>query len=859
MVRRRWGVAVWVSIAFAALLLLPSAAGAAFRSAPPVIAPRAGNTDITLSGLGPGLNNVPGFFAPAPFDPTKGYPPPGFNNGNGDGFTPATEYFAGIIYGTPVGGGATLQLYCIDIHTDTQIGYGYTLGQWGEANVPNVGYVAQVLDQFYPLHPDNPIFPAGWSDGQKAAATQATVWYFSDGFVLNSSSALFPVVQAMVADAISRGAVPAPGTPSLTITPSSVSGGAGSVLGPFTVTTDQSTAQVTATGATMYSNRAGTTLLGDGTTADVPSGQQIWLRSTAAPSTAVLSATATATVPRGNVYLYDGLAGPASAQKLILGATATLKTTVSATADFREAGSLVVRKTIAGPAAGSQGLVVIRLKCDDGVRRFPFIILPHARRGTRSRTYRDIVAGTTCTVIEAINGSVVGTKVVVIGGGQQATIPSGGTATVRIRDIYYHVGALLVRKIIGGPAAGQQGQITINSVCNGKGLTPDLVIPAGAPAGGDYTQLYHLIVPATCTVTETANGQTSTVSVVVEGSGQTVHVPPGKIVEADISDTYGLAPGQLEVMKYITGPLAGQQGQIVIHTVCDNTPLTPDFVIPPMATGLQQSQIYAGIPTPASCVVTETADGSTSSVSATVIGSPTTVSIPAGGAGAADVTDTYGASPGSLIVTKTITGPDAGDQGPVTIRVVCNGTALSPDFVIPAGTKAGSVSHSFDNIPAGSVCAATETEDGETATISATVTNNDQTVTVPAGEVVPVNVIDVYQRFGFASDDFGYLRVTKTIAGPAAREHGRIGILIDCGGPVYDFAFIIPAHSRAGSVSRAFTVPAGSVCTATEPTDGHTSTVAVAASGGKTVTVPANKTVTVHLTDIFTSTAPVTG
>ena len=65
---------------------------------------------------------------------------------------------------------------------------------------------------------------------------------------------------------------------------------------------------------------------------------------------------------------------------------------------------------------------------------------------------------------------------------------------------------------------------------------------------------------ATCTVTETADGHTPTVSVVVVGSGQKVTVPPGAIVDADISDTYGLVPGQLEVTKTITGSLAGQQG-----------------------------------------------------------------------------------------------------------------------------------------------------------------------------------------------------------------------------------------------------------------------------------------------------------
>ena len=68
--------------------------------------------------------------------------------------------------------------------------------------------------------------------------------------------------------------------------------------------------------------------------AAVPSGQKIWVRSTG-PSTVVLEATAEATVPTGNVYLYDGnTGGVTDAQHLILAKTATLKTTVQATAEF---------------------------------------------------------------------------------------------------------------------------------------------------------------------------------------------------------------------------------------------------------------------------------------------------------------------------------------------------------------------------------------------------------------------------------------------------------------------------------------------------------------------------------------------
>jgi Domain of unknown function (DUF5979) len=630
------------------------------------------------------------------------------------------------------------------------------------------------------------------------------------------------------------------------------------VLGPFTVATDAGHATVSATGGNMFSNRAGTVPIANGT--DVPSGQRIWVRSTGA-SAAVLQATSKATVPSGNVYLYDGNAGVNDAQRLILAQTATLTTTVRATAEFLPSGSLVVRKTIAGPAAGSQGRVVIHVVCDDGVSRRPLVIRPGTPAGTRSRTYRHILAGTVCTVVETSDGSTVGTDVVVTGDGQVVTIPSGASKTVEVTDTYHHVGSLLVRKTIAGPAAGQQGEVVIHSECNGTALGPDWVIPAGTPAGDQTRQYDHISVPAMCTVTETADGHTSTVSVDVEGSGQTVTIAPGEVAEADISDTYGLAPGQLEVTKTVTGSQAGQQGTVVIHTACNGTALTPDFVIPAGTPAGDRSQIYSGIPTPATCVVSETSNGQTGTVSATVDGAPHTTVIAPGGSGAAHITDTYGAAPGSLLVTKTIAGPRAGQQGPVTIHVVCDGATVSPDFVIPAGTPAGSVTHSFDDIPAGSACIVTETTDGATATVAALVAGSGQRATVPAGGVAPVNITDVYIRPIDTSDDFqppgGALRVTKTIAGPAAGEQGRIVVLVTCSGPLHDYVFTIPAHTAAGSVSRAFPdLRAGSRCSVTETADGHTGTVVVSSAGRRRAIIPARGTVTIHLTDTFSRRAP---
>jgi TQXA domain-containing protein len=861
LVRGARRVPVLLALAVAAMLLQAASAGATPRPAPRPPTQVRSNTELYWNGqLGPGQYNVPGFLPDGtlPVDPLDGYPA----SDPTSGFVSTTEYFAGIIHGQPTDGSPVVGLYCIDIRTDTFPNFGYALGTWDEANVPNVGYVARILDEYYP----NKSLPDPSDLNLSGAATQAAIWFFSDGFVVSESDPTLRAAVVGIVDHVkAEGPVMEPTAPTLTLSPSSANG-ARDVLGPFTLATDATDgATVTATGGTMYSNPAGTTTLGDGTTAShVPSGEHIWLRSSGPPNSVVLQATSKATVPTGNVYLYDGnTTGYEEAQKLILATKATLTTTVQATAKFLPFGSLVVKKTILGPAAGHQGRVIISVKCDDGVSRRPFVIRAGTHAGTRSRTYRHIEAGTICSVTETANGSTTSVRVIVIGDGKEATIQPGKSVTVRIVDIYGFVpGSLVVRKTIAGPGAGIQGEVTIHTVCNGRALRPDFVIPAGAHAG-DTTQTYHGIrAGSKCTVTETVDGHNNSTSVVVQGSGETVSVPAGDIVEADISDTYGLVPGQLEVNKTITGVAAGVQGPITIHTVCDGTALTPDFVIPANAPAGIQSHIYSNIPTPATCTVTETADGATSAVSVDVSGSPDTVQIAPGGSGAATITDTYGALPGSLLITKIIAGSAAGSQGPVTIHAVCNGVALSPDLVIAAGAGAGSRSQSFDGIPAGSLCTVTESADGGTATVTATVSGDGQSVTVPAGKVASAELVDAYESTpGVAPDvptgQSGFLRVTKTIAGPAAGQQGRIAILVACGGPLHTYAFIIPAHTRAGSASRVFpNLPVGSRCTVSEAADGHTSTVRVVASGAKKATISASGGRFVHLTDTFSVRAP---
>ncbi len=481
----------WRRLAFVAITILTLVAfdavpaAAVFRSARPAPASkltsrlaRGGSTQLTLTGTGPG-QGVDGYIAnpDSTFDPTAPgtqYPtsiPPDFSSQN--------EGFAGVIYGTPVGGGAALDMYCIDIRTDTYIGNGYVLGTWNDANVPGVGYVARILDEYYP----NTTAPTQKPDGthlteeQTAAAVQAAVWYFSDRFVLASSNALYTTVAAIANKVISEGPIATPTPPTLTITPSDLSGPTGSVLGPYTVHSTATTT-VTSIGANMYSDAAATHEITQG--AVVPDGQQIWLKSTGPPA-AELDATAVATVPSGNVYLYNG--GATLAQKLILAKTGTLESTVTATADFEAPGSLVVQKMITGAAAGHQGAVTIHTVCNSTPLTPDFTITAGAT-GTHSETYSNIPAGSVCTVTETVDGSTSTVDVDVTGSGQQVTIPSGSSVTATITNSYtYLPGSLTVNKVIAGAAAGSQGAVTIHTVCNGTALTPDFTVARGKARG----------------------------------------------------------------------------------------------------------------------------------------------------------------------------------------------------------------------------------------------------------------------------------------------------------------------------------------------------------------------------------------
>jgi hypothetical protein len=668
---KRW---LFVAGVMVTVLSVASAASAVPIPPPGITAGRGSDTEMTFTGLGPG-QGVTGFVADATnsFDPVSGYP----TTNPGAGFTPLSEGFAGVIIGTPSDGSAPIELFCIDLHTTTWPGLGYGFGEWSEANVPRVGYVARILNTFDWRNPAQ--FPLLTTDAQRAAAVQAAIWYFSDRYVLNTVDGLHDTVATIANAVIAAGPLNQPPPPSLTITPSTQSGPAGSAVGPFTITSTASTT-VTAIGANMFADAAATVPVPDGQT--VVSGTSLWLQSTGPPN-AVLSATAQATVPTGNVYLYDGNTGGVnSAQKLILAQTATLRTTVGALAVFQPPGSLVVTKTITGPAAAQHGPIVIVVTCNGTVVPPPLVI-PAGAPGPVSQTYSPIAAGSVCTVLETQDGHTPDVTARLTGSGTVVTIPPGGTATADLTDTY-DVGSLVVNKTITGAAAGQQGAVVISVTC-GQTALADFVIPAGTPAG-TTSQVYPQIPAGTvCTATETANGVTSAVIVTTQGSPQSLTIAPNGSGTLNLTNTYEPAPGTLVVSKVMSGTGAGQQSLVGLLVACDSPDLFT-FLIPAGTPAGEFPKSFSGIPAGSTCTVFEARDGSTAGIDVTPTGDRQQVVIPAGGTAAVQLTNTIVEALAPVpptTVPASLPRTGQGDSGGVALlALLCATTGLLLLFVV---------------------------------------------------------------------------------------------------------------------------------------------------------------------------------
>ncbi|MBP3037062.1 thioester domain-containing protein [Arthrobacter sp. zg-ZUI100] len=801
-------------------------------------------TDIVITSLGEGRRNVPGALPPLGTTwPINAYPtsiPAGYES--------ETVGFAGVINTQEVDGTTTAQMYCIDLRTSTRVGIGYENGTWDESNVPNIGYVNRILNTYYP----STDLPAGTNNNTKAAAVQAAIWFFTDGYVVNPTNNLYDTVASIVNSTIAAGPLEEPDAPDISITPASAEAPVTGVAGPYTVTSEADEITVTASaGFGLFADAAGTVPI----TNPVASGTQVWVRSEGGGTgPATFSARATVTVPTGSVYLYDGATpGLDAAQKLILADTRELSSAATATANFFEVGALTVTKSIEGPAAGSQGAVVISIDCGPGYQ-FTFNIDAEST-GASSETFTDIPAGRVCTITEPTTGANESVQVSPTIVPTAVTIPSGSTATATVTDTYtFTPGTLVVTKTNTGEADGAQGEVTISVLCTLNGATvvdTTITIPEGTltPEAAEFP---NLAAGTSCTVTETATGETTAVSVEVTGEG-TVTIPVAGSATVALTNTYTFNPGTLAVRKDIAGDGAGRQGVVTLQVTCSSG-ISRTITIP-AGTIEPTTEEITGLPAGTTCTVTETADGATTAVSVVTVTDPAggAVTIPAGDGVEVTVTDTYTVNPGALVVNKSIAGAAAGRQGDVTLQVTCtleSAVVAEATFTVTAGTTGTVPAGTLTGIPEGASCAVTEPVTGESTEIGVVVDLPDS-VTIAAGITATATVTDTY------TENPGSLIVTKVITGEAAGNQDAVEVDVLCtlaGQTVFFETSQIPA-GQTGEVGAEFlNIPSGASCAITEPVTGATEFVQVSSEIPTPVTITPGGRETATVTNTYTFT-----
>ncbi|MFO6461651.1 thioester domain-containing protein [Aeromicrobium sp. MLTX1] len=577
-----------------------------------------------------GLTNVGAFNAPASFDPVaEGYPAPGAIPAD---WPAETLGYAGSIPARDAEG-RTVLTYCIDLLTETESGVTYERGEWNEANVPNLGYVAYILQNYYPSEPE----PAGVADNVKSAAVQSAIWFFSDNLVLDPTSRpqLFALTSDIVADAIANGPAVEPAQPNLSISPDSAAApSTGELVGPFTVTANGPSILRAADGVELFADAAGTQPVLEGAT--VQPGAQLWARSidsTAAPG---FSLQRTETVRESTVYLYDGQTeGFENAQKLILAQDSTIAAVASVRITRFAAGAIEVTKTISGTGAGLQGAVEVLVSCTPpgggAVIERRLQIPAGTAAGTSSATFSGLPAESQCTITEPENGD--NGRVAVVSSSIEpgnVIVSTGDTAPVAATNEYaLAYGGIEVTKTITGAAAGLQGAIVVLVSCTppdgGETIERTLEIPAGTAAGTQSVTVEDLLAGSECTVTEPEdgdNGQVSVTSSTIEPG--TVTITEDETAAVQATNEYGRSVGGLRLTKVIGGPAAGEQGEVILDIDCDDAEGAFDqqFVIPAGSLAGGYATTVTGIPTGTTCDITETANGVTEEV---VLSTPSTI------------------------------------------------------------------------------------------------------------------------------------------------------------------------------------------------------------------------------------------
>ena len=232
------------------------------------------------------------------------------------------------LFDLEIDGAAGGQAYCIDINTEVDPDDELDEIDWETSGVANLEKVGAILRHYYPNGDGPDGHQITGTPGQKAAATQAAIWHYTDGFELTDDADdndqvvidNYKAILAAVEDGLEGFVQP---TVSLSITPpASTEGPAGELVGPYVINTTADSVVLTPSDGVTLHNADGTPFTGA-----VVDGTEVWLRSESSGSGTV-SAVAEAEVGAGRGFFTEGV------QRLILASTVTIDASDEAPVSF---------------------------------------------------------------------------------------------------------------------------------------------------------------------------------------------------------------------------------------------------------------------------------------------------------------------------------------------------------------------------------------------------------------------------------------------------------------------------------------------------------------------------------------------
>lgn len=500
-------------------------------------------------------------------------------------------------------------------------------------------------------------------------------------------------------------------------------------------------------------------------------------------------------------------------------------------------GSFRVSKESLGAAADERGDVVIEATCTDptgATTTGTFVLGPGKVVVAESG---EIVAGSSCTVVEVDDGAPDGVVVTTEGSPRRLVVEEGSSPRVTIVNTYDPLpGRVEVVKVVD--LGDVRGDVAIDLVCGGD-VVASFTVPSSDGSG--TFALGGVTVPGgtRCVAVETDDGSTDTVVALTDVDPEFVEVPAGGTATITLTNTYVPAvPERVDVTvtKELAGDVGAQRGVVVVVS-CDGRRGT--ILVPPGSTS-GGSVTVTGVDLRGSCRILEPLDGATDGLAVTTTGTgfgldPT--------AGPFTVVDTYEQLPGSVRVTKTVGGDAAEDRGPITIAVDCSdGSSTSATF--EPGEPVTDVV--LPGVEPGAVCTVTEPADGATATVAVASSGAPVAASVTAGDEVVVSLGNTY------TTRTGTLVVAVLLRGNAEPFRDDVAVDVECDGRE-------PHRIDAPSGRRVVPVvvrglPYGTTCTVTQVADGDTPSIDVRTIPGPAQTVTIDSPLTlVDVVDVYTA------